>query len=72
MTIDGQLMRGLFEHERLNPAMINTNQDNLKTLSTLKKAMNLEITPCNKLTSKIHIFQNQYPSLRKEFKNNLK
>ena len=43
MTIDGQLMRGLFEHERLKPAMIDTNQGNVKTLSALKKAMNLEI-----------------------------
>ena len=38
-------MRGLFEHERLKPAIINTNQGNVKSLSTLKKAMNLEITP---------------------------
>ena len=45
MTIDGQLLRGLFEHERLKPAMINTDQGNVKTLSTLKKAMNLEIPP---------------------------
>ena len=44
MTIDGQLMRELFEHERLKAAIINTNQGNVKTLSTLKKAMNLEIT----------------------------
>ena len=45
MTIYGQLMRGLFEHERLKPAMIRTNQGNVKTLSTLKKAINLEIPP---------------------------
>ena len=45
MTIDGQLMRGLFEHERLKPAMINTSQGNGKTLSALEKAMNLEIPP---------------------------
>ena len=66
MTLDGQLVRGLFEHERLKPAMINTNQGNVKTLSTLKKAMNLEITPHNNLTSRIHIFQDQKPPLRKE------
>ena len=47
MTIDGQLMRGLFEHERLKPAVIRTNQGNVKTLSTLKKAINLEIPPIN-------------------------
>ena len=45
MTIDGQLMRGLFEHERLKPAVIRTNQGNVKTLSTLKKSINLQIPP---------------------------
>ena len=45
MTIDGQLMRGLFEHERLKPAMIKTDKGNVTTLSALKKVMNLEITP---------------------------
>ena len=43
MTIDGQLMGGLFECERLKPAVIKT--DNVTTLSALKKVMNLEITP---------------------------
>ena len=37
MTIDGQLMRGLFEHERLKPTMIRTNKGNVNALSTLKK-----------------------------------
>ena len=41
VTIDGQLMRGLFEHERLKPAMIRTDKGNVNTLSTLKKVMNL-------------------------------
>ena len=45
MTIDAHLMRGLFEHERLNPAMIRTDKGNVTTLSALKKVMNLEITP---------------------------
>ena len=45
ITIDGQLMRRLFEHERLKAAMIRTDQGNVKTLSTLKKTINLEITP---------------------------
>ena len=36
MTIDGQLMRGLFEHERLKPAIIKTDKGNVSTLSTLK------------------------------------
>ena len=45
LTIDGQLMRGLFEHERLKPAVIKTDKGNVKTVSALKKAMNLEIPP---------------------------
>ena len=45
ITIYGQLMRGLFEHERLKPAVIRTNQGNVKTLSALKEAINLEILP---------------------------
>ena len=45
MTIDGQLMRGLFEHERLKPAVIRTDKGNVNTLSTLKKVINLEISP---------------------------
>ena len=51
MTIDGQLMRGLFEHERLKPAVIRTDKGKLNTLSTLKKVINLEIPPCNQLTA---------------------
>ena len=29
MTLDGKLLRGLFEHERLKPAVIRTNQGNV-------------------------------------------
>ena len=59
MTIDGQLMRGLFEHERLKPAMIRTNKGNVNTLSALKKVMNLQIIPYNKLTLNFHTLQDQ-------------
>ena len=41
MTIDGKLIRGLFEHERLKPAIIKTDKGNVTTPSTLKKVMNL-------------------------------
>ena len=44
MTIDGQLLRGLFEDERLKPAMIKTDKANVTTLPALKKAMKSEIT----------------------------
>ena len=45
MTIDGQLLRGLFELERLKPAMIKTDKVNVPTLPALKIIMNSEITP---------------------------
>ena len=43
MTIEGQLMRGLFEHKRLQPATIPTDRGNVRTLSELKRVMNLAI-----------------------------
>ena len=44
MTIDGQLMRGLFEHERLKPAILKTDKGNVNTLLALRRVMNLEIS----------------------------
>ena len=44
MTIEGQLMRGLFEHERLKPAILKMDKGNVNTLSALKKVMNLEMS----------------------------
>ena len=44
MTIEGQLMRGLFDHERLKPATLPMDRGNAKTLSELKRVMNLAIT----------------------------
>ena len=44
MTIEGQLMRGLFEHERLKPAILKMDKGNVNTLSALKKVINLEIS----------------------------
>ena len=41
ITIDGKLLRGLFEHERLKPAIIRTNQGNVTNLSKLKQVMAL-------------------------------
>ena len=39
MTLDRKLLRGLFEHERLKPAVIRTNQGNVMNLSKLKQVM---------------------------------
>ena len=44
MTIDGILFRGLFEHERLKPAVIKTDKGNVTTLPALKRVMNLVIS----------------------------
>ena len=44
MTIDGKLLRGLFEHKRLKPAMLKMDKGNVNTLSALKRIMNLEIS----------------------------
>ena len=44
MTIDEKLLRGLFEHKRLKPAMIRMDKGNVSTLSATKRVMNLEIS----------------------------
>ena len=33
MTLDGKILRGLFEHERLKPANIRTSQGNVQDLA---------------------------------------
>ena len=45
MTMDGKLLRGVFEHERLKPVVLKTDQGNVSTLPAPKKVINLEITP---------------------------
>ena len=46
MMLDGKILRGIFEHERLKPAVIRTNQGNVQNLAELRQIMNtnLEIT----------------------------
>ena len=41
MTLDGKILRGLFEHERLKPENIRTNQGNVQNLVQLKQVMNM-------------------------------
>ena len=43
MTLDGKLLRGLFEHERLKPAVIRTKQGNVSNLTNLKQVIALGI-----------------------------
>ena len=36
MTLDGKILRGLFEHERLKPAILRTSEGNISNLVKLK------------------------------------
>ena len=40
MTLDGRILRGLFEYKRLKPANIRTSQENIQRLAQLKQIMN--------------------------------
>ena len=40
MTLDGRILRGLFEHERLKPTNIRTSEGNIHNLAQLKQIMN--------------------------------
>ena len=41
LTLDGRILRGLFEHERLKPINIRTSQRNIQNLAQLKQVMNV-------------------------------
>ena len=43
MTLDGKILRGIFEHERLKPAFIRTNQGNVQNLADLRQIMNTNL-----------------------------
>ena len=43
MTLDRVMLRGIFEHMRLKPAVIRTNQGNVQNLAELKQIMNTEL-----------------------------
>ena len=45
MTFDGRILRGPFEHERLNPADRRTNKGNVCNLAQLKQIMNAGFKP---------------------------
>ena len=37
------MLRGIFDHERLKPTIIRTNQGNVQNLAELKQIMNTEL-----------------------------
>ena len=43
MTLDGKILRGIFEHKRLKPAIIRTNQGNVQNLADLRQVMNTNL-----------------------------
>ena len=43
MTLDGIILKGIFEHERLKPTVIRTSQGNVQNLTELKQIMNTEL-----------------------------
>ena len=43
MTLDGIILKGIFEHERLKPAIIRTCHGNVQNLAELKQIMNTEL-----------------------------
>ena len=44
MILDGKILRGLFKHERLKPAIIRTSQGNVQNLAKLRQIMNANLT----------------------------
>ena len=43
MTLDGIILKGIFEHERLKPAIIRTSWGNVQNLADLRQVMNTEL-----------------------------
>ena len=44
MMLDGKLLRGLFEHERLKPAILRTSEGNVTNLVKHKQLFNMGLT----------------------------
>ena len=40
MMLDGKILRGIFEHKRLKPTVIRTDQGNVENLADLRQVMN--------------------------------
>ena len=43
MTLDGIMLRGIFEHERLGPAVIGTGCGNVQNLAELRQVVNTKL-----------------------------
>ena len=43
MTLDGIILKGIFEHKRLKPTIIRTSHGNVLNLAELKQVMNTKL-----------------------------
>ena len=43
ITLGGIILKGIFEHERLKPAIIRTNHGNVQNLAESRKVMNTDL-----------------------------
>ena len=43
VTLDGIIVKGIFEHKRLKSTIIRTSQGNIQNLGELKQIMNTEL-----------------------------
>ena len=50
MMLDGKVLKGIFEHERLKPTFIRTNNENIQNLAELRQIMNTNLK-CNQFSS---------------------
>ena len=50
MTLDGKILQGLFEHERLKPMILRTSEGNISNLVKLKQIINV----CLALSSRMN------------------
>ena len=44
MTLDEKILRGLFKHERLKPAILRPSDGNVSNLSSLKQIIHVGLT----------------------------
>ena len=43
MTLNGKILKGIFEHKRFKPAVIRTNHGNVQNLAELRQIMNTNL-----------------------------
>ena len=43
MTLDGKTLKGIFEHERLKPAIMRTKHGNVQNFAELRQIMNTNL-----------------------------